>query len=74
MLTANYVTWDGKNVRKLRINIYGRVLREQSTGNEYSQNKDRKYFYFFIFSDATKCPFVDLVVLPPGHGRSVTDF
>ena len=27
-----------------------------------------------LLSNATKCPFVDLVVLPPGHGRSVTDF
>ena len=24
--------------------------------------------------NATTCPFVDYVVLPPGHGRSVTDF
>jgi len=24
--------------------------------------------------NATTCPFVDFVVLPPGHGRSVTDF
>ena len=26
------------------------------------------------FPNATTCPFVDFVVLPPGHGRSVTDF
>ena len=25
-------------------------------------------------SSATPCPFVDFVVLPPGHGRNVTDF
>ena len=24
--------------------------------------------------NATTCPLVDFVVLPPGHGRSVTDF
>jgi hypothetical protein len=24
--------------------------------------------------NVTTCPFVDFVVLPPGHGRSVTDF
>jgi hypothetical protein len=24
--------------------------------------------------NATTCPFVEFVVLPPGHGRSVTDF
>jgi len=28
----------------------------------------------FFFSNATTCPFVDFVVLPPEHGRSVTDF
>ena len=28
----------------------------------------------FLFSSANTCPFVDFVVLPPGHGRSVTDF
>ena len=27
-----------------------------------------------FFSNATPCPFVDFVVLPRGHGRSVTDF
>ena len=28
-----------------------------------------------IFSPyATTCPFVDFVVLPPAHGKSVTDF
>ena len=27
-----------------------------------------------FFSNATTCPFVDFVVFPPGHGRSVTDF
>ena len=31
------------------------------------------YIYFF-FPNTTTCPFVDFVVLPPGHGRSVTDF
>ena len=29
---------------------------------------------FFFSPNATTCPFVDFVVLPPGHGRSVTDF
>ena len=29
---------------------------------------------FFFYSNATTCPFVDFVVLPPGHGRSVNDF
>ena len=28
----------------------------------------------FFFSNATTCPLVDFVDLPPGHGRSVTDF
>ena len=28
----------------------------------------------FPTRNATTCPFVDFVVLPPGHGRSVTDF
>ena len=32
------------------------------------------YIYIYISSSATTCPFVDFVVLPPGHGRSVTDF
>ena len=32
-----------------------------------------KYIYIFL-SNATTCPFVDFVVLPPGHGRIVTDF
>ena len=31
------------------------------------------YIYFF-FSNATTRPLVDFVVLPPGHGRSVTYF
>ena len=30
--------------------------------------------FFFFWSNATTCPFVDFVVLPPGPGRSVTDF
>ena len=29
---------------------------------------------FFLPPIATICPFMDFVVLPPGHGRSVTDF
>ena len=36
-------------------------------------NAEFKNKFFFSLS-ATKCPFVDFVVLPPGHGRSVTDF
>ena len=31
-------------------------------------------YVFLFFSNATTCPFVDFVVLPPGHGRIVTDF
>jgi len=27
-----------------------------------------------FLSNATTCPFVNFVVLPPGHGKSVTDF
>ena len=30
-------------------------------------------FNFFL-PNATTCSFVDFVVLPPGHGRIVTDF
>ena len=29
---------------------------------------------YFFSPNATACPFVDFVVLRPGHGRSVTDF
>ena len=41
--------------------------------------KKREDFNFeqcvsFPTPNATTCPFVDFVVLPPGHGRSVTDF
>ena len=28
----------------------------------------------FFSPSATTCPFVEFVVLPPEHGRSVTDF
>ena len=30
--------------------------------------------HFFFPPNTTTCPFVDFVVLRPGHGRSVTDF
>ena len=40
--------------------------------------KSTKFFFFFlkiyIYIQCHHMSFVDFVVLPPGHGRSVTDF
>ena len=38
------------------------------------ERENNIYIYIFFFSNVITCPLVDFVVLPPGHGRSVTDF
>jgi hypothetical protein len=49
------------------------LLMQQKLGDLYFAPVFVGTIIFFFLPSATTCRLVDFVVLPPGHGRSVTD-